>query len=87
MARQMATEKLIMLNYQKQLFQNYRDSVMPAFRASYDASLLAYRQNTGTFFVLLDDWNMLLMTELQMLEVLNAALQLQTEYEYEIEAR
>ncbi len=87
MARQMATEKLIMLNYQKQLFQNYRDSVMPAFRASYDASLLAYRQNTGTFFVLLDDWNMLLMTELQMLEVLNAALQLQTEYEYEIEVR
>lgn len=86
MARQMAAEKLIMFDYQTQLYANYRDSVVPAFQASYDASLLAYRENTGSFFVVLDARDMLLMAQLQMMEVLNVAMQLQTEYEYEIEA-
>ena len=87
MAQQMATEKLIMFSYEQKLYTNYRDSVVPAFRAGYDAALIAYGQGTGSFFVVLDSWEMLLMKQLEMLDVLNAALQLQTEYEYEIESR
>ncbi|TND07200.1 MAG: Outer membrane protein-like protein [Bacteroidetes bacterium] len=87
MARQMATEKRVMLNYQQQVYANCRDRVVPAFQSNYDVSLLAYRQNTGSFFVLLDAWDMLLMTRLQMLDAFNSALQLQTGYEYETEAK
>ncbi|HET6989883.1 MAG TPA: TolC family protein, partial [Bacteroidia bacterium] len=54
MARQMATEKLSMFNFEKQQYFNYRDSIVPAYKSNYDVSLLAYRQNTGNLFVLLD---------------------------------
>lgn len=85
MAMQMATEKLVMFNYQRQLYMNYRDSIVPAFRLSYEASMLAYSENTGTLFVVLDAWEMLLMMQLDELNALSATLVLQTEYEYEIE--
>lgn len=85
MARQMASEKLAMLRYEKQQLLNYDSLVIPAYKDNYDAAFLAYKNNTGNFFVLLDAWDMLLMKKMEATDQLYKVLILQTQYEYEIE--
>jgi outer membrane protein, heavy metal efflux system len=85
MARRMAAEKLVMLRSETQQLRNYDSLIVPAYRDNYDAALLAYRNNTGSFFVLLDAWDMLLMKKLEAADQLYKVLLLQTQYEYEIE--
>ena len=85
MATRMINEKLAMLKYERQQFENFEDEIVPSYRKNLDANLVAYKQNNGNFFVLLDAWEMLLMKRLEQFEKLGLLLRLQTEYEYETE--
>lgn len=85
MARQMIREKITMLLYEKKQLDNYDNNVLPSYRRNLESNLLAYRQNTGNFFVLLDAWNMLLMKELERINKLGQVFTVQSEYEYQRE--
>jgi hypothetical protein len=87
MARRMLTEKLTMLNYETGQYENFRKDIIPAFENNLQANLLAYNQNTGDFFVLLDAWEMLLMKKIEMIDKLFNILKLEAEYEYEKEIK
>lgn len=87
MAKRMLAEKLIMLNYETGQYENYRKEIIPAFENNLQANLLAYKQNTGDFFVLLDAWEMLLMKKTEMSDKLFNILKLEAEYEYEKEIK
>ncbi|CAN5279582.1 hypothetical protein BH09BAC5_BH09BAC5_24650 [soil metagenome] len=85
MARQMTGEKYTMLKYETIQLNNYDSLIIPAYQNNYDAAFLAYKNNTGNFFVLLDAWDMLLMKKMESLDQLNKVLLLQAQYEYELE--
>lgn len=87
MARQMIREKITMLMYETRQLDNYDKNVLPSYRKNLESNLLAYRQNTGNFFVLLDAWNMLLMKELERTDKLGQVFTLQSEYEYQREIK
>jgi len=87
MATQMIREKITMLNYENLQLQNLDTSIVPAYRKNLESNLIAYRQNTGTFFVLLDAWNMLLMKEMERIDKLGQVFALQAEYEYQREIK
>jgi outer membrane protein, heavy metal efflux system len=87
MATRMINEKLSMLKYEKEQYVNYQREIIPSYRKNMEANLVAYKQNTGNFFVLLDAWEMLLMKRWEQLDKLKLILKLQTEYEYETETR
>ncbi len=85
MATKMFTEKLTMLRYENGQYQNYSQQIIPAYESNMQANLLAFKQNTGDLFVLLDAWEMLLMKKLEMYDRLFNILKLEAEYEYERE--
>lgn len=85
MARQMAAERLTMLRFEKQQYNTYTMTILPELRKNVETSLLQYRQTTGNLFVLLDAWDMLLMKKVEQVDKLGTVLQLQAQYEYEIE--
>ena len=87
MAKRMLTEKLTMLNYEYGQYENYKKEIIPAYENNLQANLLAYKQNTGDFFVLLDAWEMLLMKKMEMYDKLFNILKLEAEYEYEKEIK
>ena len=87
MAMRMIQEKISMMNFEKEQLKNFENNIIPAFRKNLETSLLAYKQNTGSFFVLLDAWDMLLMKQMEYLEKLKNVLTLESEYEFEIEKR
>lgn len=85
MADQMAAERLSNLKYETQQLNNYDSLIIKAYKNNYDATLLSYKNNTGSFFVLLDAWDMLLMKIMDATDQLYKVLILQTQYAYEIE--
>lgn len=87
MAKRMVSEKLTMLNYENAQYQSYTKNIIPAYENNLQANLLAYKQNTGDFFVLLDAWEMLLMKKLEAYDKLFNILKLEAEYEYEKEIK
>jgi hypothetical protein len=87
MAKRMLSEKFAMLNYETAQYDNYRNEILPAYESNLQANLLAYKQNTGDFFVLLDAWEMLLMKKMEFYDKLFNILKLQAEYEYELEIK
>ena len=87
MASRMLTEKLTMLSYENGQYQNYSQQIIPAYENNMQANLLAFKQNTGDLFVLLDAWEMLLMKKLEMYDRLFNILKLEAEYEYEREIK
>lgn len=87
MAKRMLTEKLTMLTYEYGQYKNYKKEIIPAFENNLQANLLAYKQNTGDFFVLLDAWEMLLMKKMEMMDKLFNILKLEAEYEFEQEIK
>ena len=87
MAMQMIQMKLTMLKYEKEQLKNYENEIIPAYQKNMETSLLAYKQNTGSFFVLLDAWDMVLMKQIEYLDKTNDILKLEAEYEYEIEKK
>lgn len=87
MVKRMLSEKLTMLSYEYAQYENYKKDIVPAFENNLQANLLAYKQNTGDFFVLLDAWEMLQMKKMEMNDKLFSILKLEAEYEYEMEIR
>ncbi len=87
MASQMIREKITMLTYEKKQLDNYDQNVLPSYQKNLETNLLAYRQNTGNFFVLLDAWNMLLMKKLERIDKLGQVLTVQAGYEYQREIK
>ena len=66
---------------------NYRNNIVPAYYKSYQTALLAYGQNTGDLFVVLDAFKMYRMASMSELDQLNNLLKLQAAYEKEMEIR
>lgn len=87
MAKRMVAEKYVMLYYETLQYKNYQTDILPAYENNLQANLLAYRQNTGDFFVLLDAWEMVLMKKLEANDKLFNTLKLEAEYEYEREIK
>lgn len=87
MAEKMISEKIAMLRYENEQLKNYEIEIIPSYQKNLETSLLAYKQNTGSFFVLLDAWDMTLMKQMEYLDKLNNILKLQAEYEFEIEKK
>lgn len=87
MAKRMLSEKLTMLKYEYGQYENFKNEIIPAFEDNLQANLLAYKQNTGDFFVVLDAWEMLLMKKMEMYDKLFNILKLESEYEYEKESK
>lgn len=87
MATQMVREKITMLIYETRQLDNYDKNVVPSYKKNLESNLLAYRQNTGNFFVLLDAWNMLFMKELERTDKLGQVFTIQSEYEYQREIK
>ena len=87
MAEKMGSEKLTMMRYEKEQLKNYESEIIPSYYKNLETSLLAYKQNTGSFFILLDAWDMTLMKQMEYLDKLNNVLKLQAEYEFETEKK
>ena len=87
MAIRMVNEKLAMLKYARQQLANYETGIIPTYEQNFEANLLAYKQNTGNLFVLLDSWEMLLMKKTEYNSKLLEVLKLEADYEYETEIR
>lgn len=87
MASRMINEKLAMLKYAREQLANYETGIIPAYVQNFEANLLAYNQNTGNLFVLLDSWEMLLMKRMEYNAKMLEVLKLEADYEYETEIR
>lgn len=87
MVLKMSSEKLIMLRFEKEQLNNYVSEIIPSYEKNLETSLLAYKQNTGSFFILLDAWDMTLMKQMEYFDKLNSVLKLQAEYEFETEKK
>ena len=73
------------IGFQKQQIKLYEESIIPSFRKNYQATLLAYEQNTEELFMVLDAIQMLRMNQITYLDLVQQLLLLQTEYEKELE--
>ena len=87
MAQGMIQENLSMLKFEKEQLNNFTNKILPAYQKNLDQSVLSYKQNTGSFFVLLDAWNMSLMKQMEYLDKLNDVLKLEAAYEFETEKK
>ena len=63
----------------------YEKHILPALRRSYQATMLAYEQNTGQLFQVLEAWTTLKLTRLQYLDAIQQQLTQQIAYEKELE--
>lgn len=86
-AKRMVNERVAMLNSEYQQLLNYEDNILPSYQQNFDAALIAYRQNTGNLFVVLDAWDMLLMKRIEYLDKYELLLKLEAFLQYEIEAK
>ena len=74
------------LSAKKQL-ANYKENIIPAYINSYQAAMLSYEQNTEDLFLVLDGLKMYRMAKMNELDRLNTLLNLQVNYEREMEIR
>ena len=87
MARQMIFERISMLTYEKKQYLAFGAVIIPELKKNVETSLLQYRQATGNLFVLLDAWEMILMKKIEQQDKLGTLLQLEAQFEFEIEKR
>ena len=87
MALRMINEKLTMLKYGKIQLTNFQSGIIPMYNKNFEANLLAYKQNTGNLFVLLDSWEMLLMKRMEYYNKTLEVLKTEADYEYETETK
>ncbi|MGB3947148.1 MAG: TolC family protein [Bacteroidia bacterium] len=71
----------------KQQIDLYEKTIIPSMRKNYQATLLAYEQNTEELFMALDAWQNLKVSQLGYLDLLNDLLQLQVQYEKQLEIK
>lgn len=84
MTTRMINERKVMFSGELAQLRNYEREILPAYEKNFDANLVAYKENTGNFFVLLDSWEMLLMKQMEAQDKLLSALTQQTELYYEL---
>jgi len=65
------------LESKKKQLKLYDENIIPALKNNYKTMQLGYEQNTEELFMLFDAWETLYMTQLEYMELLNQALQLQ----------
>ncbi|EIA09463.1 TolC family protein [Flavobacterium frigoris] len=62
-------------------------SIIPALQRNYDTAILAWQNNTGDLFVVLDSWEALNMAHIDKLDKLQAILSTQVEIEKQLETK
>jgi len=75
------------LNNLKKQYSIAEKSNIPALKRNYDTAVLAWQNNTGDLFVTLDAWEALNMTQMDILDKLQAILLTQTEIEKQLEIK
>lgn len=61
--------------------------IIPALKRNYDTSILAWQNNTGDLFIVLDAWEALNMAQIEALDKLQMVLNAQVEIEKQLETR
>lgn len=84
---QMIAAYVLELNTEYAEIDNYLKNVLPAYKKSFDVSLLEYSQNTGDLMKALLAWDDLLMAQMEYLRHLGVLLKAQTDYEREVQIR
>ncbi len=69
------------LELRLQQMRLYDEEIIPALRNNYKTQQLAYEQNMGELFMLFDAWETLNMKQMEYLDLLDQALQLQVKLE------
>jgi outer membrane protein TolC len=62
-------------------------NIIPALRRNYDTAIIAWQNNTGDLFVVLDAWEALNMAQMDTLDKLQAILNTQVEIEKQLETK
>lgn len=62
-------------------------NIIPALKRNYDTAILAWQNNTGDLFVVLDAWEALNMAQIDLLDKLQNILSIQVEIEKQLEIR
>jgi outer membrane protein TolC len=62
-------------------------SIIPALRRNYETSIIAWQNNTGDLFLVLDAWEALNMAQIEMLDKLQAILSTQVAIEKQLETK
>jgi cobalt-zinc-cadmium efflux system outer membrane protein len=73
------------MSSKKQQLNNYNQNIIPALQNNYKTSLLAYEQNTGDLYIVLDALKALQVAKMEALNRIQEILQLQVSYERENE--
>ncbi len=71
----------------KRQYDIVEKSIIPALRRNYDTAILAWQNNTGDLFVVLDSWEALNMAHIDKLDKLQAILSTQVEIEKQLETK
>lgn len=73
------------LNSLKKQYEIAEKTIIPTLRGSYDASILAWQNNTGDLFDVLDAWEAVNMAQMDSLDKLQAILTAKVEIERQLE--
>ena len=71
----------------KKQYEVSQKSIIPALQKSYDTAVLAWQNNTGDLFVVLEAWEALNMAQLDALDKLYMILNMQVEIEKQLESK
>ena len=74
------------LNLTKQ-YKIANESIIPALKKNYDTAVIAWQNNTGDLFVVLEAWEALNMTQIETLNKLKSILTTQVEIEKQLESK
>ncbi|MBG6110454.1 outer membrane protein TolC [Flavobacterium sp. CG_9.10] len=75
-----------LVNVKKQ-YEIAEKSIIPALRRNYDTAIIAWQNNTGDLFVVLDAWEALNMAQIEALDKLQTVLSTQVEIEKQLETK
>jgi outer membrane protein TolC len=76
--------KAALANLKKQ-YEIADKNIIPALRRNYDTSIIAWQNNTGDLFLVLDAWEALNMAQIDKLDTLQSILSTQVEIEKQLE--
>jgi len=82
-----AESLLASINSKKKQLQLFEQNIIPALKKNYQTMQLAYEQNTGELFELLDAWQTLYSTQLDYLDQLQELLNLQVQMDKTLEQK
>lgn len=71
----------------KKQYEITQKNIIPALKKNYDTAILAWQNNTGDLFVVLDSWEALNMAQMDALDKLQNILAAQVEIEKQLETR